>query len=150
MNSRHLTAGKIKATFFGEEREVLAELFNMSAGEVPDKVVMVETGDDYTAIINPAYKNMKLALVSTIDWQKAGDENSSAKPRNPLRAKIRATFFGKTKDVVADLFGMTPGQNPEKILWCECQEDYYGIPQGKRVAVVTREEWLRTPPYGDF
>ena len=60
---------------------------------------------------------------------------------------IKATFFGKTQEVLAELYGMRPEEDHEEVLWVEREEDYYALlsPQlrGKRVAIVTRSAWLR-------
>ena len=61
--------------------------------------------------------------------------------------KISHTAFGKTRDVEAEFHNMEPGLDYDDVLWVERSEDYYALmsPQlrDKRVAIVTRDNWLR-------
>ena len=62
--------------------------------------------------------------------------------------KVTLTKFGKTRTVnVESLHNMSDDETPDEILWVERSEDYYALmsPQlkDKKVAVVSRSEWLR-------
>ena len=60
---------------------------------------------------------------------------------------IEATFFNKTKLVRAEPYNMAEDEEPDEVLWVERGEDYYALSSdkynGKRVAIVKREDWLR-------
>jgi hypothetical protein len=57
------------------------------------------------------------------------------------------TWFGETRSVRAQLHNMTAEDTPDEVILVERPEDWYALmsPQfkDKKVAVVTREEWLR-------
>lgn len=61
--------------------------------------------------------------------------------------KIKYTMFGKTKLVEVRLHNEDKPGPHEETLWVERNEDWYALssPQlrDKKVAIVTREEWLR-------
>lgn len=62
--------------------------------------------------------------------------------------KVTLTKFGKTRTVnVESIYNMSEDETPDEILWVERSEDYYALisPQlkDKKVAVVSRSEWLR-------
>ena len=61
--------------------------------------------------------------------------------------KIKLTKFGKTKLVNASPHNMKEDETPDEILWVEGNEDYYALMaksyKNKKVAIVTREDWLR-------
>jgi len=59
---------------------------------------------------------------------------------------ITATFFNKTKRVLAYCHNMTPDEQFDRVLWVERSEDSYALlsPQlrDKKVAIVHRSDWL--------
>lgn len=61
--------------------------------------------------------------------------------------KIKCTFFGKTRLVVATPHNMVQDEEPDEVLWVERSEDWYALlsPQlkDKKVAVVERDNWLK-------
>jgi hypothetical protein len=66
---------------------------------------------------------------------------------NNLYKVVEYTAFGKTKKVRAELYNMTPDEEPQEYLWVERGEDYYALMssqlKNKRVAIITRNEWLK-------
>lgn len=64
------------------------------------------------------------------------------------KKQITYSIFGETKIVWATLHNMTVDEEPEEVLWVERPEDWYALssPQlrDKKVAVVSRDEWLMT------
>lgn len=67
-----------------------------------------------------------------------------------MTKRIEYTAFGKTRVVLVELHNMTEDEEHETILWVERGEDYYALlsPQlkDKKVAVVTRDAWLKAEP----
>lgn len=55
---------KIHHTAFGKTLYVDAEPHNMKDGETPDGVLYVERSEDYYALMSPAYKDKKIAIVT--------------------------------------------------------------------------------------
>ena len=67
-----------------------------------------------------------------------------------MTKRIEYTAFGKTRVVPVQLHNMTEDQEHETTLWVERGEDYYALlsPQlrDKKVAIVTRDAWLKAEP----
>ena len=59
---------KIKHTAFGKTKLVTIEKHNLKEGEIPDKILWVERGEDYYALMSREYKDKKVAIVTRNNW----------------------------------------------------------------------------------
>lgn len=57
------------------------------------------------------------------------------------------TIFGKTKKVKIEKHNIENSNEYDEVLWVERSEDYYALLgskfKNKRVAIVTRENWMK-------
>ena len=61
------------------------------------------------------------------------------------RINYKAVFASEPVTVMAQCHNMEPDEEPDVVVWIERPEDWYvmGHYRDKRVAVVTREEYIR-------
>lgn len=65
---------------------------------------------------------------------------------------INYTMFGETRRVLALKHNMRDDEIVyDEVLWVERPEDFYALSsqqlKNKRVVIVTRDDWMRAPPY---
>lgn len=59
---------KYHHTMFGKTKVIEPKFHGMKDGEVPDKILWVERGEDYYALMSKKYKNKKVVIVTREAW----------------------------------------------------------------------------------